>query len=399
MLVPNSDHRLFHSSKNTKSPRRVLILGSTGSIGVSALDIFKANPDKFEVFGLIAGSNVELLNRQISEFKPRFAGLSDKSKVNEIDIPKGNLVSGIDDIVALTRESEIDLVLASIVGMAGLAPVLSALEADKIVALANKESLVAGGPFVSKIINSGKGTIIPVDSEHSAIFQAIQGEKIETIKRLFLTASGGPFLSKKRAELSTVTPEEAIKHPRWRMGKKISVDSATMMNKALELIEAYWLFGISPKQIEVLIHPQSIVHSLVEYCDGSQIAQLSNPDMKGPISYALSYPDLRVAGAVKHLDLTSIRELTFLPLDNARFPALNLAREALSGSEFAPAVLNSANEVAVDLFLNSKLSFDRIEESVKLSLDRFGDTKCADLAQLIDLDKSVRATVLELSGR
>jgi len=388
MLVPLSKKEM--GSLAGKKRRRILILGATGSIGASTLDIIRANPELFEVIGLVAGSKVEELKKLVTEFRPKYIGIGDKTRAKELTGSGSKIAAGVDEIADLCRLPEVDIVLASMVGVVGLKPVLSALEAGKCVALANKESLVAGGALVARAIKKGGGALIPVDSEHSALFQALQGEDPNSIKRLILTASGGPFLNRSRESLKNITPEEAVKHPRWNMGPKISVDSATMFNKALEVIEAHWLYGAAEHKIHVVIHPQSIIHSMIEYVDGSQIAQLSYPDMKGPISYALGYPDFRVNAAVKSLDLEDLGSLTFVKLDPARFPAITLARESIKAGGNASLVLNSANEAAVALFMERRIDFSQIEAVVAEAVSKLKGGEPSTFEELEEIDRLAR---------
>lgn len=391
MLVPLS-HKEMGPLLNKKK-RRILVLGATGSIGTSTLDIIRANPDSFEVVGLVAGSRVGELIKLAQEFRPRYLGIGDSSKAGDLRLDGFELAVGVDQISSLCRLPEVDIVLASMVGVVGLKPVLAALEAGKCVALANKESLVAGGTLVSQAIKKSGGALIPVDSEHSALFQALQGENALDIKRMILTASGGPFLNRSRESLRDITPEEAVKHPRWNMGPKISIDSATMFNKALEVIEAHWLYSMPQEKIHVVIHPQSIIHSMVEYVDGSQMAQLSYPDMKGPISYALGYPDFRVAGAVRSLDLEDLGSLSFIKLDNLRFPAITLAREAIKLGGNCSLVLNSANEAAVELFVKRRIEFTRIESVVADAVSKLCGPEPRSFEELQSIDEQTRAFV------
>lgn len=388
MLVPLSKKEM--GSLAGKKRRRLLILGATGSIGTSTLDIVRANPEAFEVIGLVAGSRVDELNKLAAEFRPKYIGLGDPSRARDLSISGAKVAVGVDEISALCRLPEVDIVLASMVGVVGLKPVLSALESGKCVALANKESLVAGGALVAKAMKKGGGKLIPVDSEHSALFQALQGEDPKSIKRLILTASGGPFLNRTRESLKNITPEEAVKHPRWNMGPKISVDSATMFNKALEVIEAHWLYGTAEDKIHVVIHPQSIIHSMIEYVDGSQIAQLSYPDMKGPISYALGYPDFRVKDAVKSLNLEDLGSLSFIKLDPLRFPAITLARESIKSGGNASLVLNSANEAAVALFMERRIDFSQIEAVVAECVSKLIGAEPSSFEELAEIDQRAR---------
>lgn len=384
--------------KQQQGKTRLCILGSTGSIGQSALQVVRDNRDRFEVVALAAGSNVEELKKQILEFHPKVAALHDEKAFLKLEkvLPTSacnELSCGAKSIAEITTRQDVDVVLAAIVGFAGLRSVVAALSADKIVALANKESLVCGGAIIKKLLAEGHGKIIPVDSEHSAIFQALQGQSPDGLKSLILTASGGPFFKTPIEEFSTITVEQALKHPRWKMGPKVTIDSATMMNKALEVIEAYWLFGVSEEQISVLVHPQSIVHSLVEFVDGSQLAQLSHPDMKGPIAYALRYPE-RMPQVMLPLDLAKIGKLDFFPLDDKKFPAVKLAKEAIKKGGAATAVFNIANEVAVKSFLNEKVGFDKIVPFVEDALNNFGDKTYSSLEELEMIDREVRKILL-----
>lgn len=384
--------------KQQQGKTRLCILGSTGSIGQSALQVVRDNRDRFEVVALAAGSNVEELKKQILEFHPKVAALHDEKAFLKLEkvLPTSacnELSCGAKSIAEITTRQDVDVVLAAIVGFAGLRSVVAALSADKIVALANKESLVCGGAIIKKLLAEGHGKIIPVDSEHSAIFQALQGQSPDGLKSLILTASGGPFFKTPIEEFSTITVEQALKHPRWKMGPKVTIDSATMMNKALEVIEAYWLFGVSEDQISVLVHPQSIVHSLVEFVDGSQLAQLSHPDMKGPIAYALRYPE-RMPQVMLPLDLAKIGKLDFFPLDDKKFPAVKLAKEAIKKGGAATAVFNIANEVAVKSFLNEKVGFDKIVPFVEDALNNFGDKTYSSLEELEMIDREVRKILL-----
>jgi 1-deoxy-D-xylulose-5-phosphate reductoisomerase len=380
-----------HSNPNKISKKRLVILGSTGSIGSSALEVIESNSDCFELEALVAGSNVVKLATQARKFRPQKVVCADASKYQELkglltgDF-QGEILAGPEAINDLVVEPQVDLVLAAIVGVAGLLPVYHALKANKVVALANKESLVSAGEIIKALLNSGTGKIIPVDSEHSAIFQALQGECYDDLKNVILTASGGPFLNKPKCEFAGVTPEQALKHPNWNMGSKITIDSATMMNKALELIEAYWLFGEDLAKIEVIMHPQSIVHSLVELCDGSQIAQLSVPDMKGAIAYGLTYPYGRLSNVMTKLDLAKLQRLEFFEVDSAKFPGLGMAKQAIKSGGAACAVFNLANEIAVGLFLEKKLRFDQIFDFVSqaLELPAFPVLEIANISQQLE---------------
>jgi 1-deoxy-D-xylulose-5-phosphate reductoisomerase len=373
--------------------RPVAIVGSTGSIGVSALEVVRTHSERFSVDLLVAGRQAKALAAQIREFRPSVAGVADGAAFEELRRELGlgegaarwegtELVCGEGEISAAIKAARSEIVLAAVVGMAGLPSVLAALESGKDVALANKESLVVAGALVLEKAAAHGARLVPVDSEHSAIFQVLQGVKREDVSSLILTASGGPFRTTPAAEFASITPERALKHPQWSMGAKITIDSATMMNKALEVIEARWLFDMAPDAIEVIVHPQSIVHSMVRLCDGTVLAQLSVPDMKGPIAYALAFPDGRLDTVMRPLDFVAVRELTFEPVDDARFPAVSRARACLRGAKGASAVLNTANEVAVEAFLGRRLSFRGIYEVVDEALDRFGNQSYETLDEL-----------------
>ncbi|HSW63056.1 MAG TPA: 1-deoxy-D-xylulose-5-phosphate reductoisomerase [Dissulfurispiraceae bacterium] len=344
--------------------KKIVILGSTGSIGRSALRIAEAFPDQYKVVGLAAGRNVDLLCAQIEQFRPKVVAVSDNAGYAALKAARRGkksprILAGSDGICEVAAESSADVVLSAIVGSAGLMPTLSAIRAGKTVALANKEALVIAGDIVMAEARKYGSPILPVDSEHSALFQCMHGWKRDGIRRLVLTASGGPFRSRKRSELRDVTAKDALRHPNWSMGKKITIDSATLMNKGLEVIEACHLFGMPLEQISVLIHPQSIVHSLVEYVDGSYLAQMSRPDMRGPIALALSYPE-RLPGAVEPLRLEQLSSLSFEQPDTKTFPCLDLAYHAMATGGTLPAVMNAANELAVHAFLEGRIRFNDI---------------------------------------
>ncbi len=345
--------------------KRISILGSTGSIGRSTLEVVGRFPDKFKVLGLAAKKNIQLLENQINTCRPELVAVADESAAEELK--KKNLpvkiLAGSKGLAEVATLENVEMVVSAIVGSEGLLPTLAAVKAGKNIALASKEALVMAGSIIMAEASKKGVKVIPVDSEHSAIFQCINGRSRNEIHRIILTASGGPFLKKGLAELKAVTPEEALKHPNWLMGEKITIDSATMMNKGLEVIEAYWLFGLPAGSIKVLLHPQSIVHSMVEFIDGSVIAQMSVPDMKGPITYALSYPQ-RFKHVLPSLDLPGTGELTFEEPDRNKYPSLSLAYDALRTGGTMPAVLNSANEVAVEAFLDKKIPFTGIHAVV-----------------------------------
>lgn len=353
--------------------KKLSILGSTGSIGVNALDIVAKHPDKFQIVALAGGGNMEKMEEQIKRFRPELVALMEPESVRRLQssLPgsKTRILSGMEGLMAVASHPEAEMVLSALAGSVGLLPTLAAVRARKTLAIANKEPLVMAGEILQQEARDWGVCILPVDSEHSAIFQALAGHRKEDIKRLILTASGGPFLHTPVEELAKVTPEQALNHPQWRMGKKVTIDSASLMNKGLEVIEAHWLFGVPAPQIEVLIHPQSIVHSMVEYIDGSVVAQMSIPDMRGPIAYALAYPE-RLDIKLPSLNLFEIGKLTFSPVDPERFPALGLAYQALKEGGTMPAVLNAANEVAVEAFLQGRLGFSQISQLIRQTMAR-----------------------------
>lgn len=373
--------------------KKIVILGSTGSIGESTLQIAAAFPGQFQVVGLSAAGNIGRLKEQAEQFKPEAVAVADPKKAGELKPLLGagsaEVLAGGEGIEQLATLASADVVVSGIVGAAGLLPTLAALKKGKRVALANKEVLVMAGALVRELLDSGKGELLPVDSEHSALFQALGDRPVEEVRRLILTASGGPFLHKKVDTLNTVTPEEAVNHPRWKMGPKISVDSATMMNKGLEVIEAKWLFGIPAGQIEIVVHPESIAHSFVEFVDGSMLAQLGVTDMKIPIQYALTYPE-HTQGCAGYLDLAQIGRLNFLQPDFDKFSALKLAYQAAKAGGTAPCVLNAANEVAVDAFLQKKIGFLAIIDVLKQALDAHQSRSEYDLEEILELDCQVR---------
>ncbi|MCP3177798.1 MAG: 1-deoxy-D-xylulose-5-phosphate reductoisomerase [Desulfuromonadales bacterium] len=352
--------------------KKISVLGSTGSIGVSTLDIAAAHPDQFQIVALTAGANLHLLAEQVRRFRPSVvAVLRKEDEVSLRDMlgaAAPEVLSGLEGLMACAVHDEAQMVVSAIVGAAGLVPTMAAIESGKDIALANKETLVTAGALVMEAVQRKGVKLYPVDSEHSAIFQSLEGHRKADVRRLILTASGGPFRDKALAELKQVSPADALAHPNWSMGKKISIDSATMMNKGLEVIEARWLFDLPADRIDVHIHPQSIVHSMVEYVDGSVIAQLGIPDMKTPIAYALSYPE-RLPLNLPALDLCALGSLSFSKPDNQRFACLELAYEALRAEGTAPAVLNAANEVAVEAFLNRELGFLAIPDILRRVLD------------------------------
>jgi len=386
--------------------RHICVLGSTGSIGVSTLDVIRAHPDLFKVESLTAHSNIELLAKQCAEFKPKMVvigsadaanRLNDQLKVMGLNI---TVEHGAKALVTASTLTSVDTVMAAIVGAAGLLPTIEAAKLGKRILLANKEALVmAGDLFMSAVASSG-AELLPIDSEHNAIYQCLPDANTSNggsrgkystlgVKEILLTASGGPFRNHSLDRLKEVTPDQACAHPNWVMGRKISVDSATMMNKGLEVIEAHHLFGLPSEQIKVLIHPQSVVHSMVRYIDGSVIAQLGQPDMKTPIAYGLGWP-LRIDAGVKELDFTTVHDLSFEPVDLSRFPCLFLSYQALSAGGLAPTILNAANEVAVDAFLNHGIRFNQIAELVERVLNQTQVSGAMSLEGILEADKLAR---------
>ncbi|KAB0666209.1 1-deoxy-D-xylulose-5-phosphate reductoisomerase [Oryzomonas japonica] len=352
--------------------KHLTILGSTGSIGVSTLEIVAAYPDRFRVVAMTAGRNLELFARQIKAFSPRIAVVAAQEDVPRLrEMCSGvtvEILGGVEGLIAAATADETEMVVAAIVGAAGLVPTAAAIRAGKDIALANKETLVTAGHLFMNMVAEYGVKLYPVDSEHSAVFQSMEGHRSEDITRIILTASGGPFLNTPTEQLAGVTVRDALNHPNWSMGRKITIDSATMMNKGLEVLEARWLFGVPVEKIDVNIHPQSIIHSMVEYVDGCVIAQLGTPDMKAPIAYALSYPE-RVATGVKPLDLTALSGLTFFRPDREKFRCLGLAYRAIKDGESMPAVMNAANEIAVEAFLEGRLGFMQIAQVIERTMD------------------------------
>jgi 1-deoxy-D-xylulose-5-phosphate reductoisomerase len=371
--------------------RRVVILGSTGSIGTNALDVLRRLEGRFSVYALTAHRNVELLSQQAEEFKPRFIVIGDPALVDRLKTSGAKILAGPEGLEEVAALPEADIVLNALVGAVGLVPTLRALGAGKRVALANKETLVMGGELVMRAAADSDGELIPVDSEHSAIFQCLKGNELHDVKRLILTASGGPFLGLSPEELSSVSPREALSHPVWEMGRKVTIDSATLMNKGLEVIEAHWLFGVPIARIEVLIHQQSIVHSLVEYTDHSILAQMSLPDMKLPIQYALTYPH-RELSSHGSLDLAQVGALTFQRPDPDRFPCFGLAHEAAEAGGAMPVVLNAANEVAVPAFLEGQIRFTDIPQVIEKTMAQHRLIQHPDLEEILATDAWARET-------
>lgn len=371
------------------------ILGSTGSIGVSTLEVVAQFPHLFRIAALAAGRNTALLREQIRVFRPRLVSVLNQELADELRDRLGpaeakpEIVYGNDGYELAATLPEVDMTVSAMVGAAGLLPTIAAIQTGKHIALANKEALVVAGQIVMDLAVQNGVRILPVDSEHSAIFQSLQGNHRKSLKRVLLTASGGPFFQKTRDELARVTPQAALKHPNWSMGRKITIDSATLMNKGLEVIEAQWLFGVSVRQIDVHIHPESIVHSMVEYIDGSVIAQLGIPDMKIPIAYALAYPE-RLPVKNPPLDLFRLQNLSFYPPELDKFPCLRLAYEACERGSTMPAVLNAANEVAVVAFLDNVIGFLEIAKVIETVMKRHEISKKLDLSAIIAADRWAR---------
>lgn len=379
-------------------PKRIALLGSTGSIGTQSLDVISRFPYEFVVEVLTAGNNVDLLIQQARQFLPDSVVIGNTSLYRKLkeslsDIPV-KVYSGCEALEQVVTGSNIDIVIASMVGYSGLKPAIAAIKAGKNIALANKETLVVAGDIINQAIKKSGSRIIPVDSEHSAILQCLVGESGNPIEKITLTASGGPFLNYSRESLKTVKPKEALNHPNWDMGNKVTIDSATLMNKGLEVIEATWLFDLSPEQIKVIIHPQSIIHSFVHFADGSVKAQLGVPDMKIPILYALSYPE-RFKTDFPRLNFSEFNNLTFLKPDLKRFRNLALAYIALEKGGNMPCTLNAANEIAVEAFLNGRINFLQMPDVVEYAMEKVKYSKVIDLEVLAATDKNARATTLD----
>ncbi|HHO76484.1 MAG TPA: 1-deoxy-D-xylulose-5-phosphate reductoisomerase [Deltaproteobacteria bacterium] len=367
--------------------KKVIILGSTGSIGCSALDIIRMHPDRFDLIGLQAGSNGDLLARQADEFNVNLIALSSSSA--SFTARGRHVITGADAAARLVQERDADIVVNGIAGAAGFMPSLEAVRQGATLALANKESMVIGGTFITSEAKRSNARIIPVDSEHSAIFQCLAGESTEEVRRIILTASGGPFRDRPIETFGNITPEEALTHPTWSMGRRITIDSATMMNKGLEIIEACWLFDVDIDMIHVLVHPQSIVHSMVEFHDMSIKAQLGIPDMRIAIAYALSWPE-RMPLGLSSLDLATILKLDFIPPDEDKFPAPGVARAAMKNPGTLPCIMNAADEVATEAFLEGRIRFDRIIDLVTRTMDKLSGTRVTNPQELMELDGESR---------
>jgi len=387
--------------------QKITILGSTGSIGVNTLDVLSLHPDRFEVFALSAAVQVDLMLAQCRRFKPVFAVMASAphgqllaEKIRDHQLPT-QVLSGPAALEMIASHESVDAVMAAIVGAAGLPPCMAAVKAGKRLLLANKEALVVGGEVFMQAVRQGGAQLLPIDSEHSAIFQSLPEDPstwADRVEKIILTASGGPFRERDPDTLQHVTPDQACAHPNWVMGRKISVDSATMMNKALEVIEASYLFGLSPQQIEVVIHPQSIIHSMVQYRDTSVVAQLGTPDMRVPIAYGLAWPG-RIASGAKALDFRALSQMTFDTPDPRRFPGLALAWEVLGGPAGSTAVLNAANEVAVAAFLAGQIRFDQIHRVNREALDSVKLSAVSGIEDLLRIDQQTRDTAQQLVKR
>lgn len=375
---------------------QVCILGATGSIGASTLDVISQHPDRFAVFALSANNNVERMELLCQQYQPKFAVMADKNAAAKLQkLTNATVLVGVEGLEEIASHSAVDCVVAAIVGAAGLLPTLAAAKAGKKILLANKEALVMSGSIFMKAVSDNNAILLPVDSEHNAIFQCMPagyqaGRVASSVRKILLTASGGPFLNRELSTFVDVTPEEAVAHPNWSMGKKISVDSATMMNKGLEVVEAHYLFALPLDKIEVVIHPQSIIHSMVDYCDGSMLAQMGNPDMRIPIAHVLAWPQ-RIATNVPSVDL---RTLEFNPVDLSRFPCLQLAYDALNEGVAATTVLNAANEVAVQQFLDRKILYTDIPKLIAQCLEQNTVSRVETLEDIIAIDAETRSSLL-----
>ncbi len=379
--------------------KNIAVLGSTGSIGTQTLQVIEANPERFRVEVLTANNQVELLAQQAVRFKPNMVVIANEEKYGQLkelladeDI---KVYAGSEAIAQVVESSTIDTVVTAMVGYSGLLPTIRAIKAGKTIALANKETLVVAGDLIHDLVTEYKVALLPVDSEHSAIFQCLTGEMNNPVEKILLTASGGPFRGKDYEFLKQVTPEQALKHPNWKMGAKVTIDSASMMNKGFEAIEAKWLFGLKPSQIEVLVHPQSIVHSMVQFTDGCIKAQLGVPDMRLPIQYALTYPD-RIVSSFERVDFSRYSNLTFEKPDPVTFRNLGLAFEAMEKGGNIPCILNAANEIAVDAFLKEKVSFTRMPEIIEETISRVCFIQKPDLQDYIETDREGRKIAVDI---
>ena len=379
--------------------KKIAILGSTGSIGTQTLDIVRNFKDELEVVAMAAGTNVDLMEKQVREFRPKVVTMWEenaaadlKERLRDMEI---TVLTGMDGLLEIAVLPEVEVLVTAIVGMIGIRPTIEAIKAGKDIALANKETLVCAGHIIMPLAKEHNVSILPVDSEHSAIFQSLNGEPKNRISKILLTASGGPFRGKTREELVNIQVEDALKHPNWAMGRKITIDSSTLVNKGLEVMEAKWLFGVEPEQIQVVVHPQSIIHSMVEYVDGAVIAQLGLPDMKLPIQYALFYPDRRVMNE-KKLDFFELQNMTFEKPDTETFYGLKLAYEALETGGNVPTIYNAANEKSVALFLEKKISYLQIPEMIERSMRKVKRVENPDVTQILETEAEVYEYILSL---
>ena len=378
--------------------RNIAILGSTGSIGRNSLEVIQNIPGQFRVTYLTTNRNIDLLRQQVAQFQPKGVVVLDRANASHLRNefgPTVEVLEGEEGLMEIVKRDDVDLVISSLVGFAGLKPTIEAIKHRKSIALANKETLVVAGRLITSLVKEYGVTLIPIDSEHSAILQCLAGEDRSHIAKLILTASGGPFLNRSPEEFDTITVEEALNHPNWRMGNKITIDSATLMNKGLEVIEAHWLFNLPSERIEVVIHPQSIIHSMVEFIDGSVKAQMGLPDMKIPIQYALTYPNrFHLNGG--RVDFPKLNAMTFFEPDRKKFRCLQIAFDVLSEGGTAPTAMNAANEVAVEAFLNRTITFKRIPELIDRAVNNYAGFPSPDLGDIIDTDRSTRKYVHSL---
>ncbi|GCD09552.1 1-deoxy-D-xylulose-5-phosphate reductoisomerase [Clostridium tagluense] len=378
--------------------KKVTILGVTGSIGTQTLDVIRNDINNFDIVGISANTNWEKIIPIIEEFKPKYVAMMDREASVKLEKHcreknySTEILQGLEGLNYISTLAEVDVVVTSVVGMIGLVPTIKAINAGKDIALANKETLVAAGGLVMEAARKNHVNILPVDSEHGAIFQCLQGNRLENVNKIILTASGGPFRGKSKQQLVEIKPEEALKHPKWNMGKKVSIDSSTLMNKGLEVIEAHWLFGVDYENIQVVVHPQSIIHSMVEYVDGSVIAQLSSTDMRLPIQYAINYPE-RNNAVIDKLDFYNMGNLTFEKPDMDTFKCLKLAYSAGRMGGNMPAIMNAANEVAVELFLDYKIKYLQIEYIIEKCMNKFEHQTRPNLEEILEIDLRVREYV------
>ncbi|HBQ57464.1 MAG: 1-deoxy-D-xylulose-5-phosphate reductoisomerase [Petrimonas sp.] len=382
--------------------RKIAVLGSTGSIGTQALDVISRHPDRFEAYALVANNQVDRLLEQVRRFKPEVVVIANESKYTTLkealsDLPV-KVWAGAEAIEQVVQDTEIDIVLTAMVGFSGLKPTISAIKARKTIALANKETLVIAGELITRLALENRTAVLPVDSEHSAIFQCLNGEGGNEIEKILLTASGGPFRNFSMSQLQQVTREQALHHPNWNMGAKVTIDSSTLMNKGLELIEAKWLFDVNPSQIEIIVHPQSIIHSMVQFKDRSIMAQLSLPDMRMPIQYAFSYPE-RISSDVKPVNFFELSTLTFERPDTKRFRNLSLAYKSIEKGGNMPCIMNAANEIAVELFLQEKIGFLQMSDLIEQTLTKTVFIQNPSLEDYIQTDTEARNIALETSKR